>query len=387
MFLFSSSISSSELARSRRLSSRARLRRHIIAIVLWTIGALILIDAAVGFAFRLPLDPRRTSSSLQTYFDYGRSIEGKLRREVGSTPEQDAAIVKAGWLANDCDIATSTPPGKLTFDIYGMSFSNQIARQMVRLDPGLASQNFAGPAAPPNHSYACFVRRAEAKRDRASIQILGILASSIPRMETISGLTTSFEGPEPFTYPRYSLAPDGHLVGYSPSIATQEDLRAALANPAEWHTFLDELAANDAFYERRIFQADVFDYSVLTRMIRRAWGQRVLRVRTTALRAADGFSGAPDIAPVLRAMLIDFANRARTAGEHPIVILIEDRGYGGTLSAIAAPALQANHIDFVTTSMIISPDDAGNFLADGHFTSLVNEKIAQAVLDLLGRTH
>jgi hypothetical protein len=234
--------------------------------------------------------------------------------------------------------ATSTPPGKLAFDIYGMSFSDQIADQMVRLDPGLASRGFGGPGAPPNHSYACFVHRDDAKRDRASIQILGILAGTIPRMETISGLTTSFEDPEPFAYPRYSLASDGHLVGYSSSITTQDDLRAALADPMKWRIFLDELATHDYFYSQPVFKADIFDHSVLARLIRRAWGQRVSRVRTTALRAADGYSGAPDIAAVLRAMLIDFANRARTAGERPIVILIENRGYDGTLSAIAATA-------------------------------------------------
>ncbi len=383
MLRSSSFTSSSEHALSRRLSSRAQLRRRILTIVLWTIGALILMDAAVGFAFRMPVDSQHSPSSLQIYFDYGRSIEGKLRREVGSTPEQDAAIVKAGWLANECDISTGTPPGKVTFDIYGMSFSNQIADQMVRLDPGLVSQGFGGPAAPPNHSYACFVRRVEAKRNRASIQILGVLASSIPRMETISGLTTSFEAPEPFTYPRYSLAPDGHLLGYSPSIAAREDLRATLANPEKWSAFLDELATHDNFYSQAVFQADVFDHSVLARMIRRAWGQRVLRGRTSALRAGEGFSGAPEIAPVLRAMLIDFANRARAARQRPIVILIEDQGYGGTLSALAAPALRANNIDFITTAEIVSPTDASNFLSDSHFTSAANEKIARAVLDLL----
>lgn len=176
-------------------------------------------------------------------------------------------------------------------------------------------------------------------------------------------------------------------MGYSPSINSPEDLRAALANPAKWRAFLDALANNDAFYERRVFQADVFDHSVMGRMIRRAWGQWVLRVRTTALRAADGYSGAPDIAPVLRAMLIDFAKRARLAGERPIVILIEDRGYGGTLSKIAAPALRVNHIDFVTTSAIVSPDDTSNFVGDGHFTPAANEKIARAVLELLGRAN
>jgi len=382
----SSSTSSSEHARSKRMLSRTRLQRRILSIVLWTIGGLILIDTTVGFAFRFPVDSQRQSTSLQRYFDYGRSIEGKLRREVGPTPEQDAAIVKAGWIANECDIATPSPPGKLIFDIYGMSFSNQIADQMVRLDPGLVSHDFGGPAAPPNHSYACFVHRVEAKRARAPIQILGILASSIPRMETISGLTTSFEAPEPFTYPRYSLTSDEHLVGYVPSIKTQDDLRAALADPVKWRAFLDELAAHDYFYAEKVFKADVFDHSVLARLIRRAWGQRVLRVRTSALRAADGYSGAPDIAPVLRAMLLDFANRARSAGEIPIIILIEDRGYGGTLSAIAAPVLQENHIDYINTSAIVSPDDSGNFLSDGHFTPAVNEKIARDVLVLLSRT-
>jgi hypothetical protein len=84
-------------------------------------------------------------------------------------------------------------------------------------------------------------------------------------------------------------------------------------------------------------------------------------------------------------MLIDFANRTRAAGERPIVILIEDRGYGGTLSASAAAALRANHIDFITTSAIVSATDTSNFLGDGHFTLAVNEKFVRAVLDLLGR--
>ena len=56
-----------------------------------------------------------------------------------------------------------------------------------------------------------------------------------------------------------------------------------------------------------------------------------------------------------------------------------------TLSAIAAPALRANHIDFITTSTIVSPADNSNFLPDGHFTPAANEKIARAMLALLGR--
>ena len=387
MLRSSSSTFSSELVRSKRLNDFTQLKRYVLGIVLWTIGALVLFDAVVGLAFRQPSDPRQASSSLQTYFDYGRSIEGKLRRLVGSTPEQDALIVEAGWLANDCDIATPPPPGKLAFDIYGMSHSAQLAEQMLRLDSGLAGHSFGGPAAPASHSYACFVRRVEAKRERAPVQILGLLASQIPRLETISGLTTSFEGPMPFTYPRYSLVSGGRLVGFFPSITSREDLRAALADPEKWHAFLNELAANDLFYAERIFRADVFDHSVLGRMIRRAWGQRTLRDRTASLRAEDGFSGAPDISPVLRAILIDFANKARAAGERPIVILIEDRGQGGIFSKMITSTLRENRIEFITTSDIVSPNDNSNFVSDGHFTPAANEKIARAVLSLLGRAN
>jgi hypothetical protein len=177
------------------------------------------------------------------------------------------------------------------------------------------------------------------------------------------------------------LVSDGHQQ--PPSIATQDDLRAALADPVQWRAFLDELAADDAFYVRQLVQADIFDHSVIARMIRRAWGQRVLRDRTAALRATDGFSGAPDIAPVLRALLLDFAAKARKAAERPIAILIEDRGYGSALSVMVAPALQPNRVDFVATSAIASPDDPHNFEGDRHFIPEADEKIARAVLNLL----
>ncbi len=200
---------SSELSRPGRQYGHARLRRRVLVGLFWTIAGLVVIDIAVGLVFRMPVDARTEASSLQNYFNYGRSIEGKLRFLVGKTPAEDAPIVKSGWLSPDCDLDKSFPPGKLGFDIYGMSFSGYIADEMTRLAPELASRSFGGPAAPPNHSYACFLRRFEAKRAFAPVQILGVLASSVRRMKTITGLTTSFEGPMPFSYPRYSLSGDG----------------------------------------------------------------------------------------------------------------------------------------------------------------------------------
>ena len=94
---------------------------------------------------------------------------------------------------------------------------------------------------------------------------------------------------------------------------------------------------------------------------------------------------APDIVPVLRAMLLDFARKARERESRPIVILIEDRGYGETISVPVVPTLRANGIEFISTSTIVAPNDSGNFVADGHFTSAAFEKIARAVLSSLDR--
>src|ERR1700691_1835408 len=94
----SSSTSSSEPARRDRQYGYARLRRRVVVVLLWTIAGLVVIDVAVGLAFRLPADARSEGSSLQNYFNYGSSIEGKLRSLVGRTPEEDAPIVKAGGL-------------------------------------------------------------------------------------------------------------------------------------------------------------------------------------------------------------------------------------------------------------------------------------------------
>jgi hypothetical protein len=384
MLPFSSSTSSSEPARTVRPYGHARLRGRVFGVLLSTIACLIVIDVAVGFAFRMPADARIEGSSLQNYFNYGRSIEGKLRYLVGKAPEEDAPIVKAGWLSQECDVEKAFPAGKLGIDVYGMSFSGLIADQMTKLDPDVASRQFGGPAAPLNHSYACFLRRFEGKHSLAPVQIMGVLASSVRRMETISGLTTSFEGPMPFSYPRYSLGPDGHLSSHMPAIESANDLRVALKDPEKWLGFEQDLASNDYFYSRPVFQADVLDHSVIARMIRRAWGQRFLSARTDALRAVDGFSGAPDIPRVLAAILVDFAKKARAVGTRPMVILIEDRGYGKSLSRIAVPTLRANDIEFLATSTIVNPDDSANFVADGHFTPAAFEQIARSVLGLLG---
>jgi hypothetical protein len=384
MRLSNSSIFSFERSRLPMLG-RAKFRRRFLIILLWTVGVLVLLDVGVGSAFRLPRDPGLLPTTFQAYFNYGRSMEGKLRQLLGATPGQDALIVNAGWLSRECDRQMSVPPDKLGIEIYGMSFSNRIADQLASQDRGLAIQHFGGPAAPLSHSYACFVQRDESGLERAPVQIIGVLGGSVRRVLTISGLTTSFEQPMPFTYPRFTLNENGHLVAHWSSIESPDDLHAALADRNKWNAFLQELATWDAFYAPELFSANVADYSVLLRMTRRAWAQHLLRDRTAALGINTAFDGASEVAAIMRAMLTDFAVRARTRGRRPIVLLFEDRGYGGVLSGMLAATLRANGVDFLTSASFAPTDDPSKFLPDGHFTSAVDAEMAGAVLRLIGR--
>src|SRR5258708_7874216 len=98
---FISSFDGSIMRRSRILGHR-KFHRKFIATMLSMAAALVILDVAVGLVFPPPADPRTIPSALQAYFDYGRSVEGKLRRMVGADATKDAPIVEAGWLAHDC---------------------------------------------------------------------------------------------------------------------------------------------------------------------------------------------------------------------------------------------------------------------------------------------
>ena len=84
----SSSISSSE--KDRRLA--ASLVRHGV-IVGWTALWLVFIDLAVGLYSRYPDSAVDANvDSVQRYFNYGRSVEDKVRWMVGPTDGQSAPL-------------------------------------------------------------------------------------------------------------------------------------------------------------------------------------------------------------------------------------------------------------------------------------------------------
>ena len=79
-------------------SERPLTRGRAVLLGLCTVAGLAAIDAAVNFAFAYPDDPKVTQvDQVAAYFEYGRSIEGKLARITRSDPAQTAPITLAGW--------------------------------------------------------------------------------------------------------------------------------------------------------------------------------------------------------------------------------------------------------------------------------------------------
>jgi hypothetical protein len=336
---------------------------------------------ALNKAFPYPQDPNRQPSSLQAYFEYGRTIEGKLPRLVGPTDATSALVSTAGWLKDNPALTIpSHEPAKRNIRVYGMSFSDHVARAAARLDPTLAVSTFDGPAAPPNHSFAGYML--EREQLDADVVVFGILASSVPKLPTLTMMTSTYEAPCVYTYPRYRLAGD-ELQATWPTVVSLADLRAARNDPAKWNAYVNELAANDAYYAPYLLRSTWLDHSALARIAWRALAQRHLRTVGERYHTAAGYTDDPDLLPVLRQMVATFAKTAREDGRTPVVLLFNDRGYGDDLYRGVAPVLDRDHIPYVSSHTIAPATDHQNFVADGHFTPANDEKIAKAFVDLL----
>ena len=250
----------------------------------------------------------------------------------------------------------------------------------LRLDPTLAVSTFDGPAAPPNHSFAGYML--EREQLDADVVVFGILASSVPKLPTLTMMTSTYEAPCVYTYPRYRLAGD-ELQATWPTVVSLADLRAARNDPAKWNAYVNELAANDAYYAPYLLRSTWLDHSALARIAWRALAQRHLRTVGERYHTAAGYTDDPDLLPVLRQMVATFAKTAREDGRTPVVLLFNDRGYGDDLYRGVAPVLDRDHIPYVSSHTIAPATDHQNFVADGHFTPANDEKIAKAFVDLL----
>ena len=351
---------------------------------LWFLVTIAALDIVVNIAFPYPkLETGEKPGSLQQYFDYGRSVEAKVRRTVGQTDETTAPIGLAGWL--DPDMWKEYPTkaektdGKLVA-AYGMSFAHHIAEAYRELEPNVTLRKVGGPGAPLNHSYAAYIMDRE--RHEADVVMIGILASSVCCISTVSGTTSNFERPYPFSFPKYIMGENGPEPLWPP-VLTLADLRSAMKNDAEWDLYIDFLSEHDPYYSTLLYHANLSDISPTLRMLRRAWFQHIHLAYLDQVHDHNGYNEEADFVPVLKALVIDFAKTAREDGRLPVIALIHNIGFDDHLYKILGDTLEQNDVPYISTHTIAPAADPANIIEGGHFTHEANLKFGKALQKLI----
>jgi hypothetical protein len=350
----------------------------------YTLLSLCAIDVAINVIFRYPTDPQNINpGSLNLYFDYGRSLEGKVFRQLGKTDDLSAPIAQAGWLDHQLGKGEPVKPKHdLLVAIYGMSFSNYVGEAIQKLDPKITTRLIAGPYAPPNHSFAAYQR--DRSQHHAKVVIFAILASSVQGLDSMTGMTLGGELPSPYTFPHYDLVA-GQLKAVNPKIQTLAQLRAAREHPQQWQEFATQLGAHDRFYDPLTFHQNLIDQSAILRMARRSWARKQREQVIASIHTPAGFNPQWKQLPVLRRMVVEFAAEAKQDGAVPLVLLIQDQGYDDHLYRVLQPTLGRSGIAYVSTHEMAGTGNPQNFVGDGHFTATANQRIAAAVLAMINQ--
>ena len=356
-----------------------------IKVAIWFIICLILLDISLNFLFPYPANVLDQPSTLSSYFDYGRSIEGKVKRQVRATDETSAPLSLAGWLKSPeiQDLPTSPASEQdLLVASYGMSFSGQVSFAMKEIDPSITLRLVNGPTAPPNYAFAAY--SLDRNRHKADIVILGILAGSVEALDSITAMNWNPEVPPPYTFPKYYLK-EGKLQAIWPEIQSLEELRIALKDQGKWQSFVKQMQTHDRFFNLFIFKQNILDNSVLVRLIRRALAQKYLNGVSQQIHNSKGFDPNWKQIPVLELIVQEFATTAKADGRLPIVLLLHNKGYDDHLFQLLKSTLEKNSIPYVSTHNIVPATDFKNFISDGHFTNEANQKIAKVVLKIVNK--
>jgi hypothetical protein len=343
----------------------------------WTLVFLILADVCLARVFRPPANPKVEPSTLQRYFEYGRSVEGKLRVMVKPDDAQSAPIVTAGWLGNpefQRERRQVSQPDHLLVATYGQSFTEHVFLHAVELDPRVEVRALGGPGAPLGHSFALYQR--DRREHQAQVVVIGVLASVLPQLVTLTPMTWGFEAPTPYMYPRYRMV-SGQLTSWPAPVETLADFRATLQDPARWTALRNLLAAEDGAFDSFLFDADLLDHSTFGRLFRRAIGHQRQNDFTARFHDAKGFLNTDGILDVGRALLLEFGRTAKADGRLPFVIFFDDRGYPGYLDAAFGQTLRQAGIPYLSSHPIAPATDLTNFIPNGHFTPEIDRRMAE----------
>lgn len=357
----------------------------LLKLFIATLACLVMIDCTVAGILSLLSGRPGPAASLIGYFEYGRSVPGKLR-EWANDRDQPGNLFDVAWrtdiLRDSTRNFTSENIQTSKIRAYGMSFVNNIIKAAKSRDPNLQVDLHSGPAAPPNFTYALFVDDRQNRRS-GDVAVLGILSSSVAGMAALSNRTWAFEQPAPFTYPVFLSAPDNGLVRIDPLLTTAAEQRAFLQNPDSiearaWQRQLDDI---DAFYSPEAFALPWLDASPFARLVRRSLALKSIKSKTEHL-LIDPDGGDFPYGEVLRRMVGQFAEIAREDGQLPVVVLVQVAGKPDLRGALV-DTLRDGNIPYLATADLQDPNDPGAYVSDGHYKQSVDQRFGAAFLKLI----
>lgn len=354
--------------------------------IAWIVFYLAFIDVLINVLFQYPKNPRNIHPTfLQSYFDYGRSVEGKLRWMTRPEVGDSAPRVSGGWL-EDQKAVTPLPvkaseQGEVLIACYGMSHTEELWKAISKTDKRFVIRGFMAAGATPNWSYAAY--EADRRRHKADVVILGILTDTVPLITTTTGMTAHFDMGYPYTYPRYRVM-NGGLSMSSPPFRSAQGFISCLYDPSKWRQYRTWLAANDKYYDPLLFQGSPLDYSALVRLLRRAYAQSKKQESFERVYGKGGFVDQTEEIRILRAMIRTFAESAREDGIIPVVYLVNSQGRSDHLFRILKPVLDTYKIPYLSTHNICPPDDPRVFLSENsHFIPAKDMQLAMEMIKII----
>jgi hypothetical protein len=364
-------------------NSDGTLRRlgAAIHVAVWVFLGLVAIDVSINLLFAFPSAPKVTNPSrLQSYFEYGRSIEGQLSRMTRTDRSQTAPITLAGWYDPLVIEGLPSEPKKPIISFYGMSHAVRLGLALARNSDRFTARTVGAPAATGNWAYGAFLRDRGGGNSRAVV--LAFMSANFPMITTMSPMTWNTDSPMPYTADRFYLD-DNQLRIIHPPYASFERYAEAFSDPAKWSVQRDLFAKNDSMYNSFIIRANVLDHSSLFRLVRRAYAQRFVRNARKAVLDSSGFRADSEQVKVARAIIHNFARLARIDGEIPVIFLVNNFGYSDYLFKALSPVLLEDHIPYLSSHTVVSPDDPRGYLPDSHFTDEVDDKLARALVQVI----
>lgn len=356
--------------------------KKTLAISTLTLVFLVVLDAMVAVTLNWAERKNRLGSLVQ-YFEYGRSVPGKLEKWQAE-PEMPGNLFDVAWRDDlvrysAAQFADEPADQGQVLRSYGMSFVDNILKNAEELRPDLIWDGHSGPAAPPNYTYALFEDDRDNRRT-GDIVILGILSSGVPSMSAMSNSTWLFEQPAPLTYPIYQPA-GGALQRIDPLVDSSADQRALTSDNDARAAWQAQLARHDAFYSPTTFGLSWLDSSPFARLVRRALAKSHIEGRTSAV-LDEALYPYKDALPL---MIRDFATTARADGQIPVVLLLQTRDQNSVdILALSKPILEANDILYLASAEYFSIRNPANFISDGHYRPELDRLLAKRLLTLLG---